>query len=132
MVDKVKEKSDKISESADSVKSRLINRKCIKKRDIIILIFMFLSSISFFYEDTLSVSLQGLRVWRALFDGRFFQYYTCYGSGYGIIMNIVCLDMEGVLVPEIWIAFAEASGIPELKRTTRDERQLRLPKPYVR
>ena len=36
-------------------------------------------------------------------------------------MNIVCLDMEGVLVPEIWIAFAEASGIPELKRTTRDE-----------
>ena len=38
-----------------------------------------------------------------------------------IAMNIVCLDMEGVLVPEIWIAFAEASGIPELKRTTRDE-----------
>lgn len=37
------------------------------------------------------------------------------------MMNIVCLDMEGVLVPEIWIAFAEASGIPELKRTTRDE-----------
>ncbi len=36
-------------------------------------------------------------------------------------MDIVCLDMEGVLVPEIWIAFAEASGIPELKRTTRDE-----------
>ncbi|MCR5238019.1 MAG: bifunctional phosphoserine phosphatase/homoserine phosphotransferase ThrH [Lachnospiraceae bacterium] len=36
-------------------------------------------------------------------------------------MNIVCLDMEGVLVPEIWIAFAEAAGIPELKRTTRDE-----------
>ena len=36
-------------------------------------------------------------------------------------MNVVCLDMEGVLVPEIWIAFAEASGIPELKRTTRDE-----------
>ena len=36
-------------------------------------------------------------------------------------MNIVCLDMEGVLVPEIWIAFAEASGIPELKRTTRYE-----------
>ena len=36
-------------------------------------------------------------------------------------MNIVCLDMEGVLVPEIWIAFAEASGIPELKKTTRDE-----------
>lgn len=36
-------------------------------------------------------------------------------------MNIVCLDMEGVLVPEIWIAFAEASGIPELRRTTRDE-----------
>ncbi len=36
-------------------------------------------------------------------------------------MNIVCLDLEGVLVPEIWIAFAQASGIPELKRTTRDE-----------
>ena len=36
-------------------------------------------------------------------------------------MNIVCLDMEGVLVPEIWIAFAQASGIPELSRTTRDE-----------
>lgn len=36
-------------------------------------------------------------------------------------MNIVCLDMEGVLVPEIWIAFANETGIPELKRTTRDE-----------
>ena len=36
-------------------------------------------------------------------------------------MYITCLDMEGVLVPEIWIAFAEASGIPELRRTTRDE-----------
>ena len=36
-------------------------------------------------------------------------------------LNIVCLDMEGVLVPEIWIAFAEATGIPELKLTTRDE-----------
>ena len=36
-------------------------------------------------------------------------------------MNIVCLDLEGVLVPEIWIAFAEAVGIPELKKTTRDE-----------
>ena len=36
-------------------------------------------------------------------------------------MNIVCLDLEGVLVPEIWIAFAEATGIPELKKTTRDE-----------
>ena len=36
-------------------------------------------------------------------------------------MYITCLDVEGVLVPEIWIAFAEASGIPELKRTTRDE-----------
>ena len=35
-------------------------------------------------------------------------------------MDIVCLDLEGVLVPEIWIAFAEASGIPELKRTKRD------------
>lgn len=36
-------------------------------------------------------------------------------------MNIVCLDLEGVLVPEIWIAFAEATGIEELKKTTRDE-----------
>ena len=36
-------------------------------------------------------------------------------------MNIVCLDLEGVLVPEIWVAFAEASKIPELKKTTRDE-----------
>ena len=36
-------------------------------------------------------------------------------------MYITCLDVEGVLVPEIWVAFAEASGIPELKRTTRDE-----------
>lgn len=36
-------------------------------------------------------------------------------------MDVVCLDMEGVLVPEIWIAFSEASGIPELRRTTRDE-----------
>lgn len=36
-------------------------------------------------------------------------------------MNIVCLDLEGVLVPEIWIAFAQESGIPELKKTTRDE-----------
>jgi len=36
-------------------------------------------------------------------------------------MNVICLDLEGVLVPEIWIAFAEATGIPELKKTTRDE-----------
>ena len=36
-------------------------------------------------------------------------------------MHMVCLDLEGVLVPEIWIAFSEQSGIPELKRTTRDE-----------
>ena len=36
-------------------------------------------------------------------------------------MNVVCLDMEGVLVPEIWIAFSEESGIPELRKTTRDE-----------
>ena len=36
-------------------------------------------------------------------------------------MHIVCLDLEGVLVPEIWIAFAEATGIPEFRRTTRDE-----------
>ena len=38
-----------------------------------------------------------------------------------IMQKIVCLDLEGVLVPEIWIAFSQASGIPELKRTTRDE-----------
>ena len=38
-------------------------------------------------------------------------------------MNIVCLDLEGVLVPEIWIAFAKESGIPELTRTTRDEQE---------
>ncbi len=37
------------------------------------------------------------------------------------VVNLVCLDLEGVLVPEIWVAFAEAAGIPELKRTTRDE-----------
>lgn len=36
-------------------------------------------------------------------------------------MDVVCLDLEGVLVPEIWIAFSKASGIPELSRTTRDE-----------
>ena len=36
-------------------------------------------------------------------------------------MNVICLDLEGVLVPEIWVAFAEKSGIPELKKTTRDE-----------
>ena len=36
-------------------------------------------------------------------------------------MNIVCLDMEGVLVPEIWIEFSKKTGIPELTRTTRDE-----------
>ena len=36
-------------------------------------------------------------------------------------MRIVCLDLEGVLVPEIWIAFSERTGIPELRRTTRDE-----------
>ena len=36
-------------------------------------------------------------------------------------MYVICLDLEGVLVPEIWIAFAEESGIPELKKTTRDE-----------
>ena len=42
-------------------------------------------------------------------------------------MDIVCLDLEGVLVPEIWIAFSEASGIPELKRTTRDEPDYPLP-----
>ena len=37
------------------------------------------------------------------------------------MMHIVCLDLEGILVPEIWIAFADAAGIPELRRTTRDE-----------
>ena len=37
------------------------------------------------------------------------------------MMHMICLDLEGVLVPEIWIAFAGASNIPELKRTTRDE-----------
>lgn len=36
-------------------------------------------------------------------------------------MNIVCLDLEGVLAPEIWVAFAEKAGIPDLMRTTRDE-----------
>ena len=36
-------------------------------------------------------------------------------------MKLICLDLEGILVPEIWVAFAEASGIPELKKTTRDE-----------
>ncbi len=36
-------------------------------------------------------------------------------------MQIVCLDLEGVLVPEIWIAFSERTGIPEFRRTTRDE-----------
>ena len=36
-------------------------------------------------------------------------------------MNMICFDLEGVLVPEIWIAFSEVSGIPELRRTTRDE-----------
>ena len=36
-------------------------------------------------------------------------------------MNLVCLDLEGVLVPEMWIAFADAVGVPELRRTTRDE-----------
>ena len=44
-----------------------------------------------------------------------------HGGGMEIIMNIVCLDLEGVLVPEIWIAFAKESGISELSRTTRDE-----------
>ena len=43
------------------------------------------------------------------------------GAVEGTRMNIVCLDLEGVLVPEIWIAFAQESGIPELARTTRDE-----------
>lgn len=40
---------------------------------------------------------------------------------YHYLMNLICLDLEGVLVPEIWIAFSEAVGIPELRRTTRDE-----------
>jgi phosphoserine/homoserine phosphotransferase len=38
-----------------------------------------------------------------------------------ILMHLVCLDLEGVLVPEIWITFADVTGIPELRRTTRDE-----------
>jgi len=42
-------------------------------------------------------------------------------KGKGLIVQIVCLDLEGVLVPEIWIEFAERTGIPELRRTTRDE-----------
>jgi phosphoserine/homoserine phosphotransferase len=42
-------------------------------------------------------------------------------SCYSMLMQIVCLDLEGVLVPEIWIAFSEAVGLPELRRTTRDE-----------
>ena len=46
-------------------------------------------------------------------------------------MFITCLDLEGVLVPEIWIAFAEASGIPELKRTTRDEPDYNKLKPVL-
>ena len=41
-------------------------------------------------------------------------------------MNIICFDLEGVLVPEIWIAFSEVSGIPELRRTTRDEPDYRV------
>ena len=41
-------------------------------------------------------------------------------------MNIVCLDMEGVLVPEIWIAFAEESGIPELRRSTSMRQRMSL------
>lgn len=48
------------------------------------------------------------------------QKYKC-TRGKDMDMNVVCLDLEGVLVPEIWIAFAEATGIPELKKTTRDE-----------
>lgn len=51
--------------------------------------------------------------------------FWCYNKSYLCerkrLMYITCLDLEGVLVPEIWIAFAEASGIPELKKTTRDE-----------
>ena len=66
---------------------------------------------------------------RADIDGlRFFDYNNQQNSWKGRScrptvseMHIVCLDLEGVLVPEIWIAFSEASGIPELKRTTRDE-----------
>ena len=53
-------------------------------------------------------------------------------------MEVVCLDLEGVLVPEIWIAFAEKTGILELKRTTRDEPDYeklmawRIPSPIFR
>ena len=56
-------------------------------------------------------------------DDRAMGVWSAQGVGrkdLGIGMYIVCLDLEGVLVPEIWIAFAEASGIPELKKTTRD------------
>ena len=49
------------------------------------------------------------------------QHYTDLIRNEDLEMYITCLDMEGVLVPEIWIAFSEASGIPELRRTTRDE-----------
>ena len=57
-------------------------------------------------------------------DGRAVSYCTFFVMKLifgGILMFITCLDLEGVLVPEIWIAFAEQSGIPELRRTTRDE-----------
>ena len=47
-------------------------------------------------------------------------------------MEIVCLDLEGVLVPEIWIAFAEETGIPELKRTTRNPGDYRQDRPASR
>ena len=49
------------------------------------------------------------------------RHYTDLIRNEDLKMYITCLDMEGVLVPEIWIAFSEASGIPELRRTTRDE-----------
>ena len=52
---------------------------------------------------------------RPSFDGRDFTSLSIY------IMRIVCLDLEGVLVPEIWIAFAEKTGVDELTRTTREE-----------
>ena len=54
------------------------------------------------------------------FDYVIYFLYLIYIIG-EIIMYITCLDLEGVLVPEIWIAFADAVGIPELRRTTRDE-----------
>lgn len=61
----------------------------IKNKKTYIFLFFLLSSASFFYSDTQACTIQGLSVWRALFDGHFFEYFVYYGSGYGIIMNII-------------------------------------------